>query len=341
MMRTAELAALVGGTCEGPGDRQITGVASLVEAGPGDISFFHNSRYASRLATTKAGAVLVPPDQGGRPDGACWIRVANPSAAFGEVVARFAPPRPTVTWGVHSRAVVEEGASFDAAKVSIGPGAVVSRGVSVGDGSVVGANVFLGEGVRVGRDCRLHAGVSVREHCLIGNRVIIHSNAVIGSDGFGFEMVDGHHQKIEQVGIVQIDDDVEIGAGSTIDRARFGRTWIGEGTKIDNLVMVGHNVVIGKHCILVAQCGVAGSTVLGDHVVLAAQSGVTGHLRLGDGVVLMARGGALKDLEQPGYYMGFPAGPAAEVRREMVMARQVPSILKRLKRLEEPPAPGT
>lgn len=341
MIRCAELAALVGGVCDGPDDREITGVASLVEAGPGDVSFFHNPRYASQLARTRAGVVLVPEGQEGRPEDACWIRVANPSAAFGDVVARFTPPQPEVRWGVHPRAAVEEGARFDAGKVAIGPGAVVSRGVVIGEGCIIGANAYLGENVTLGAACRLHPGAAVYANCRLGNRVVLHANSVVGSEGFGYEMIDGRHRKIDQVGIVQIDDDVEIGSCSTIDRARFGRTWIQEGTKIDNLVQVAHNVVIGKHCILVAQTGVAGSTVIGDYSILAAQSGVGGHLRLGEKVVLMARGGATKDLPEPGYYLGFPAAPVAEARREMVVARRIPSILQRLKRLEEPPASET
>jgi UDP-3-O-[3-hydroxymyristoyl] glucosamine N-acyltransferase len=277
----------------------------------------------------------------GLPAGPCYLRVADPSAAFERVVARFAPPQPAFVPGVHPRAVVAAEVGLDPAAVSVGPGAVVSRGCVLGAGTVVGANVWLGENVQIGRDCVIHANVSIRENCRLGDRVILHCNSVVGADGFGFEMTPQGHRKIDQVGIVQIDDDVEIGAGTTIDRARFGRTWIGAGTKIDNQVMIGHNCVIGKHCIIVAQCGLSGSSILGDHVTLAAKVGVAGHVRIASGVVVMGASGVTKDLAEPGYYLGFPAAPVQEARRVMAAQRSLPGLLARVKKLETsggPPA---
>jgi UDP-3-O-[3-hydroxymyristoyl] glucosamine N-acyltransferase len=187
----------------------------------------------------------------------------------------------------------------------------------------------------VGEHCRLHAKVAIREGCLLGNRVVIQPGAVIGSDGFGFELVDGRHQKIEQRGIVQIDDDVEIGANTTIDRARFGRTWIGEGTKIDNLVQIGHNVRIGKHSIIVALTGIAGSAVIGDYVVIAAQSGVAGHLQIGDQSTFAARSGVTKSLPGGQIYAGYPAMPADKHRKMTVLQRRLERFQQQLTALEK------
>lgn len=342
MARLDELAALVGAEPTGPGDREITGVASLAEAGPGDISFFHNPKYLHQLATTAAGAVLVPSalDPATFPAGPVYLRVANPSHAFAVVVARFQPPPPAPAFGVHPRAIIEDASGFDPGSVAIGPGAVVSQGVTIGAGTVVGANVFLGPGVTVGENCRFHAGVVVQANCRIGHRVILQPSVVIGGDGFGYEMVDGRHVKIDQVGIVQIDDDVEIGAGTTIDRARFGRTRIGEGTKIDNQVQIAHNVVIGKHCVIVSQTGIAGSTILGDHVTLAAKAGVAGHLRICDHAVVMGDANVTKNITEPGYYMGFPAIPAADARRQTAATRLLPELLNRVRKLEKSSAPS-
>lgn len=323
MMLTREVAALVKGICQGPEDRPLTGVAALDTAGPGDISFFHNPRYAGDLAATQAGAVLVPEDYAPLPGQTCAIRVANPSMAFAEVVACFAPPARPPEPGVHPASHVAEGVRFDPDKVCIAAGACIGRDTIIGDGTVIAPNAVIGDAVTIGADCLIHVNASVREHCRLGDRVIIHANAVIGSDGFGYEMVDGVHRKIEQVGHVVIGNDVEVGAGTTIDRARFGRTEVGEGTKIDNLVQIAHNVVIGRHCILVSQCGIAGSARLGDYVTVAAQAGVAGHVRIGDKVVLMGRAGAIKDITEPGYYMGFPAVPARQAKREIVAVRKL------------------
>lgn len=326
-MKIRELAEMVGGETSGDDGREVSGVASLHEAGPTDISFFHNARYLGQLGKTRAGAILIPPGLESLPQGPLFITVENPSAAFGKMVQHFAPPARESVWGIHPAANIAESAVLNPAAVSIGPGAVVEADAVLGDGSRIGPNAYIGAGTRLGCDCVVHANAVVYQDCLIGDRVIIHSSAVIGGDGFGFDMVDGRHVKVPQLGIVQIDDDVEIGAGTTIDRARFGRTWIGEGTKIDNQVMIGHNCVIGKHCILVAMCGIAGSTVLGDYVTIAAQAGVAGHLRICDRAVVMARAGVMKDITTPGYYMGFPARPMRDAKLELVALKRLPAMI--------------
>jgi UDP-3-O-[3-hydroxymyristoyl] glucosamine N-acyltransferase len=199
---------------------------------------------------------------------------------------------------------------------------------------VIHAGVFVGRATRIGAGCTLHANSVVRERCVIGDRVIIHCNAAIGSDGFGYQLVDDRHAKIEQVGVVQIDDDVEIGACTTIDRARFGRTWIGEGTKIDNLVQIGHNVVIGKHCIICGQVGISGSTHVGDHVTMAGQVGAAGHLKISDRAVFLAKAGVIRDILEPGVYIGHPAINANEGRKSLLLTARLPELADRIKQLE-------
>ena len=326
----------------------ITGFASLLEARPGDLSFFSDKRYLQRLAETHASVVLIPPDWTRLPAGVLGLAVANPSDSFEKIVDRYGfHPTPMVR-GVHPTAVVAEGVLADATKVAIGAHAVIESGAQIGEDVEIGAGSYVGHGVIVGPGTKLHANVTVQEGCTLGKNVTLHSGCVIGADGFGYQFVRGRHRKIRQAGIVQIDDDVEIGAGSTIDRARFGRTWIGEGTKIDNLVQIGHNVVLGKHCIVVAGTGIAGSAHLGDYVVIAAQSGVAGHVVIGAQCTIAARGGVTKDLPPgPAQYMGFPAAPAAEEKRRLAATRRLPDLLARVKRLEalhgvkEEPEPAT
>ncbi|MGV3661236.1 MAG: UDP-3-O-(3-hydroxymyristoyl)glucosamine N-acyltransferase [Prosthecobacter sp.] len=333
-----KLAELVGGDLAvGAPEAVITGLNSIVDAGPGDITFLGNTRYLSALKTTRAAAALVPADLDGieAPAGLALIRVANPTFAFSSVIRWFGPPSLEFAPGVHSTAVVASSVVFDAQTVSIGPHVVVEDGVTLGEGTILHAGVYIGRGARLGADCVVHANTVIKDRCVIGNRVIIHSGTVIGTDGFGYELVKGRHQKIEQVGIVQIDDDVEIGSCSTIDRARFGRTWIGEGTKIDNLVQIAHNCVVGKHCIIVAQVGVSGSTRLGDNVTLGGQVGVVGHLELGDGVMVLAKSAVTKSLPAAGAYVGYPARPLMEGRKMMALPARIPDLIDRLRELEK------
>lgn len=331
-----KLAELVGGRLlAGSPDLPLTGLNSITEAAPGEITFLGNPRYAPALATSRAAAVLVPADFAGDAGDKGLIAVENPTLAFSSVIRHFGPERRAVPYGVHPSAVIEPGARFDPAQVSIGPGCYLGAGVSLGRGTIVHAGCSLGDGVVLGEDCVLHPQVVIRERCVLGSRVIIHSGAVIGSDGFGYETVEGRHQKIEQVGIVQIDDDVEIGSCTTIDRARFGRTWIGEGTKIDNLVQIGHNCVLGKHCIIVSQTGISGSTRLGDYVTMGGQVGVAGHLEIASRVLLLAKSGVTKSIREPGAYTGYPARPLMEGRKILTYPARVPELLERVKKLEQ------
>ncbi|WP_395715406.1 UDP-3-O-(3-hydroxymyristoyl)glucosamine N-acyltransferase [Prosthecobacter sp.] len=331
----SDLATLVGGTLmNGDPDQEITGFASLKEAVAGDLSFFHDTRYNERLLKTNASAVLVPADYAELPPQAAYIAVADPSRSFELIVETYGfQPAPFVA-GVHASAVIASTVKFDPARVAIGPYAVIEDGVELADGVEIGAGCFVGRNARIGSNSKLFANSTVHAECSLGSDVILHSGVVIGADGFGYEFSQGRHRKVRQAGIVQIDNDVEIGAGSMVDRARFGRTWIGEGTKIDNLVQIGHNVVIGKHCIIVACTAIAGSAVIGDYVVIAAQVGIAGHVTVGSRSTLAARCGVTRDLPAGGKYLGFPAAPAVEEKRRMAGVKSLPQLVARVKDLE-------
>lgn len=334
-MTLNELANRVGGTIlRGSPHLELTGMASLADANPGDISFLGNEKYHSQFQKTRASAVLVAPGTEGGPEGAALVSVENPTLAFAEVVRHFAPrPRPFAA-GVDPRACIDPEASFDASKVRIHAGAVVMAGAVIGDGTEIFPNAVIGYDVRVGRDCRILANVTIREGCKLGDRVVLQPGAVIGSDGYGYEFSNGRHVKIEQVGIVEIGDDVEIGANTTVDRARFGRTIIGEGTKIDNLVQIGHNCVIGNHCLIVALCGISGSTRLGNYVTCAGQVGMVGHVSVGDKAVLTARTGVTSHLDGGVVYAGNPAQPMRDEMKLRALTRRLPKLTERVESLE-------
>jgi UDP-3-O-[3-hydroxymyristoyl] glucosamine N-acyltransferase len=320
----------------GSSQTRITGFASLLEARVGDLSFFSDVRYQERLAKTRASAVLVPEEWTFLPPNVACLKVENPSLAFEKVVDRYGWQPEPFTPGIHTSAVVGNCPSTNLDKIKVGANAVIEDGVEIGDGSEVGAGCFIGRNVVMGTDCKLFANSTVHHDCVLGDRVILHSGVVIGADGFGYEFKAGRHRKIRQSGIVQLDSDVEIGAGSMVDRARFGRTWIGEGTKIDNLVQIGHNTIIGKHCIIVALSGISGSCTVGDYVVLAAQSGVAGHVNIGAQCMVGARSVVMRDLPAGrAEYLGFPAGPAKEEKRRMAVDQQLPKLLQRIRKLEQ------
>jgi UDP-3-O-[3-hydroxymyristoyl] glucosamine N-acyltransferase len=334
LQELAELteAKLLPGTVPLP--ETIEGFADLMSATETDVSFYGNAAYLPKVRKTKAAAVFVPHDFD-EPMASARLIVENPSVAFAIAVDQLSLPLHKFEAGIHPSAQVHPTAQVDTSTVCIDAGAVIAEGVCVGAGSYIGQGVSLDRGVSLGDSCQILANASIREHCLLGHRIIVQPGAVIGSDGFGFEMVDGRHQKIEQRGIVQIDDDVEVGANATIDRARFGKTWIQEGTKIDNLVQIGHNARIGKHCIVVALTGIAGSAIIGDHVVIAAQSGVAGHLEIGSKSTLAARSGVTKSLPGGQIYAGYPAMPAEKHRKITVMQRRLEKMQDRISSLEK------
>ena len=331
-MTLREIATLSGGELLGDGAIEITGAASLAEATTNEISFFANPKYTVQLRKTQASAVFVPLDFS-ETTLAAQVRVANPSKAFEQVVLKLAPKPIAFTPGIHPTAIVDPSTKL-AARVSIQAHAVIEPGASIGEDTVIGPGTYVGHETSIGASCRIYPNVTIRERTRIGSRVIIHSGAVIGADGFGFEFASGRHEKIQQLGIVQIDDDVEIGANTTIDRARFGRTWIQEGVKIDNLVQVAHNVVIGKHSIIVAQCGISGSTRVGERVTMAGQVGIVGHVEIADGTVIAAQSGVSKDL-RGGTWFGYPATPIAEAKQQIAWVHRLGKLFARVKAIEK------
>jgi UDP-3-O-[3-hydroxymyristoyl] glucosamine N-acyltransferase len=327
-----ELAALCGGELRGDPALEIDGAASLSEAVAGEITFYADPRYLARLRQTRASAVFVALDFSGQ-TAAAQIRVANPSKAFEQVVLKLAPKPIAFTPRIHPTAVVDPTAKIGSG-ISIQPHAVIESGATIGDNAVIGAGSYIGHESIIGASCLIYANVTIRERTRIGARAIIHSGAVIGADGFGFEFVEGRYQKIPQLGIVQIDDDVEIGANTTIDRARFGRTWIQEGVKIDNLVQIAHNVIIGKHSIIAAQTGISGSTRVGEKVMMAGQVGVIGHLTIEDNTIIAAQSGISKDLPG-GAWFGSPAVPLPEAKRQIAWIHRLGKLFDRVKAIEK------
>ncbi len=330
-----ELAQLIGKEISGDAERVFSGINSLDKAEVGEISFLGNPRYAPQLPETKASLVLVPEGEFSAPEGCLLVQVENPSASFSKVIDYFQKEANEVAPGVACGAIVADDAQFDALSVTISAGVIIGSGVRIGPRTIIEPGVVLGRNVQIGADCILHMNSSVRERCVLGDRVILQPGAVVGSDGFGFELVDGRHQKVPQVGIVELEDDVEIGSNSCIDRARFGKTLIGEGTKVDNLVQVAHNVETGKHCLLVSQSGVAGSSQLGNYVTVAAQAGVGGHIEIGDQVILAGRAGATKSVPNAGVYMGFPARPMAKEQRKMASLARLPRLIEEVRSLKK------
>ena len=327
-----EVATTSGGELIGDPSLQITGAASLVEATAGEISFFGNRKYIGLLRKTRASAVFVPTDFA-ESIGAAQIRVANPTKAFEQVVLKFAPKPITFPPGIHASAVVDPSARLGE-RVSVQPHAVIEAGTTIGDDTIIGAGSYIGHETVIGSACLIYPLVTIRERSCIGSRVTIHSGAVIGADGFGFEMIDGRQQKIQQLGIVQIDDDVEIGANTTVDRARFGRTWIQQGVKIDNLVQIAHNVVIGKNSVIVAQTGISGSTRVGERVTIAGQVGIVGHVEIADGSIIAAQSGVSKSVPG-GVWFGYPAGPIDEIKQQIAWIRSLGKLFARVKEIEK------
>ena len=326
-----ELAEYLGGELKGDGSVRVSGVAGLDEAQAGQISFLANPKYAAKVATTAAGAVLLPP--GADCHGKNAIILANPYLGFAKLVTLFYV-RPPQVKGVMPGAFVGADVTMGV-DVTVYPGAFVGDGVRLGDRVVLFPGAAVYDGVEIGSDTVLHANVSVRERCRIGSRVTIHNGTVVGSDGFGYAPDGAGHYKIPQVGIVIIEDDVEIGANTTIDRAALGATVIRKGAKIDNLVQIAHNCVIGAHSVIVSQVGVSGSTKLGEFVTLGGQVGVAGHINIGDRVMVGAKSGIHNDIPAGQVYSGYPAMPHKQWLKAAMATPKIPEMRKTIIELEK------
>jgi UDP-3-O-[3-hydroxymyristoyl] glucosamine N-acyltransferase len=330
-MTLEQIASLVGGRLEGDGDILITGLNGIEEAQPGELVFVRDARYAALLPNTLASAVLLSELPEDCPVPA--VVVDNPDVAFLMVLQHFGEEQAAHPVGVHPSAHVSESA-FLGVNVSLGPGVCIEDDAVIGDNTVLYANVYVGRGSQLGADCVVYPNVVIREMCTLGERCILHSGAVIGSDGFGFAPFGGRWIKVPQVGRVVIGDDVELGSCTCVDRATFGETRIGNGTKIDNLCQVAHNVQIGEHCVMAGMSGVAGSARLGNQVRVGANSGIVGHLKIGDGATIAVRSGVTSSVEAGRTVSGFPSLDHAEQKRVMVAQRRVPELLRRVKELE-------
>lgn len=329
MKTLKELAELIGGTVVGDGDVEIHRVAGIDSAKPGEITFLANPKYLPLLQSTQASAVMVTP--GVEAPGVSLLVCSNPYLAFAKVLTALHVTKPECR-GIMEGAYVDPEAKI-ADGVTIYPGCVIGKNVSVGSGTTLYPGVLLYDNVTVGEDCLIHAGTVVREGCRIGNRVIVQPKAVIGSDGFGFAPDGSSYFKIPQVGIVVIEDDVEIGANCCLDRAALGETRIGRGTKLDNLVQIAHNVKIGADSIIVAQVGIAGSTQIGKHCTLGGQVGVAGHIKVGDNTMVGAQSGIAGN--QPGgeIISGTPAIPHRDWLRASKSFAKLPEMRKEIKKL--------
>jgi len=328
----ADLARVSGGSLCGDGSLEVRGIAELDKALPGDITYAVDRRYAARLEGSMAGAAIVPATMKGLK--LPHIVSQNPYLAFARVLALFTPVWRRFGPTRHPSAIVAPDAIIGR-DVHLGACAVISDEARLGDRVIIEAGVVVGRGVTICDDSHISSGSVIHDGCFLGSRVRIHSGTVIGSDGYGFVTEDEEHHKIPQLGIVVIEDDVEIGACVTIDRATIGQTRIGKGTKIDNLVQIGHNTRIGPHCLLVAQVGISGSTTIEASCRFAGQSGTSGHLTVGRGSTLAARAVATRDLAPGSFVLGFPAQPHKEELRVQAAARRVPDLLKRIRVIEE------
>ena len=338
-MKLGEIAALIGAAVgETEGEIEIRRVAKIEEAAAGDITFLANPKYLKYLSSTAASAVILGRhvDVPARQTTIALLRVDDPYGAFLRALVALEPSPDPVPPGIHPTAVIDPTAALGH-EVRVGAHAVVGPGCQLGDHVMLGHGVVLGEGVTIGPESLLHHRVTVRERCRIGARVIVQSGAVIGSDGFGFApRADGTYEKIPQTGIVVIEDDVEIGANTTIDRATIGETVIGRGAKLDNLIQIAHNVVVGDHTVIAAQTGVSGSTRLGRNCIIAGQVGFVGHIEIADRTTIAAQSGVHKSVAKPGETLfGYPAHPHRQSLRMQGALTQLPDLLATVRELQQ------
>ncbi len=331
MITLREIAALVGGELSGDGDIRITSVSDISEANSTQLTFVSEEKHLEAAAASKAAAFIIK--RGLKLPGRAFVEVGSAHLAIAKVLEKISS-KPTYPKGVHHSAVVSRHARLGK-DVSIMPFTVIEDGAEIGDETVIMPFTYVGKDTKIGRNCLLYAGVTVRERITIGNNVIIHGGAVIGADGFGYtKQENGHYYKIPQVGTVVIEDDVEIGANSCIDRAMLSKTIIGRGTKIDNLVQIAHNVTIGEDCIFAAGSAVAGTCEIKKGVVLAGQVGVADHVTIGENTVVLAQSGVSKDIPDNKVYWGYPADEVKSAWRALAELRRMPVLIEKVKNLE-------
>lgn len=329
----AELADKVGGSVDRDGSVVISGVNTIEAAGEGELSFVANKKYAQFIAGTGASALVLDLKTPG--ENLPTLRHKNPYLTFARIIDLLYPIARRVEPGIHPTAVVSKEATVGTS-AGVGPLCSIGPGSSIGDNSQLMANVFIDENVSIGKNCLFHPGVRILRNAIIGDNVILHPGVVIGSDGFGFaENSDGPRKKIQHVGWVEIENDVEIGSNCTVDRGALGPTRIGEGTKIDNLCQIAHNVQTGKGCLIISQVGISGSTKLGDGVIVAGQAGIIGHLNIGNDAIVAAQSGVAKDIPPGTMVLGSPARDMMESKRIEAALGRLPDLLKRVRALEK------
>ncbi|MGC8777217.1 MAG: UDP-3-O-(3-hydroxymyristoyl)glucosamine N-acyltransferase [Candidatus Caldatribacteriaceae bacterium] len=332
-MRLQEICEIVGGLLQGDPDFEVRGVKEPQEAGPSDLVFLYHPRFTKTVQTSASLAVVLKKDFEVDLPGKSRILVDNPRYAFVKLVPYFFESAPPAS-GIHPQALIHPRATLQEG-VAVGAFSVIEEGAQIGEGTIIFPQVYVGKNVVIGRQCLLYPQVVIRENCLLGDRVILHSGVVIGADGFGYEWHEGGYLKIPHVGRVVIEDDVEIGANATVDRATLGVTRIGRGSKIDNLVTVAHNVRIGRNVVIAAQSGIAGSARVGDGVVMGGQSGVVDHCEVPEGVRVAGRAVIVSRVEKGSMVSGFPAQDHQKELRERALVRKLPEIWQRLKTVEE------
>ena len=333
-MKLGEIAERIGSELHGDGSIEIIGVAGIKEAREGEITFFANPRYEEFLQSTRASAVILASNGETGNHGKALLFNPNPYLAFLKTIEIFSPRDHDKPRGIHPTAVIGDDVHLGN-DITVGPSVVIENGCSIGDGTKLLPGTYVGFRSTVGRDCLVYPNVTIREDTTIGNRVIIHSGTVVGGDGFGFTKTGDLHMKVPQIGGVLIEDDVEIGSNVTIDRATTGMTKIGKGTKIDNLVQIAHNVVIGECSIIVAQVGISGSTEIGNGVTLAGQAGIVGHIKIGDGAMIGAQSGVTNNIPAGSRVSGYPAREHSLSKRIYIAMTRLPKMLKHLGKLDD------
>jgi len=329
--KLGELAGLLKARLDGDGETVINGINGINEAGPGDLTFVHNPKYAGAIATTKAAAIILDEesDSGNRPA----LRTSQPYLSFALALKVFAPDQ-NLPKTIDDLAFVSPDARLGD-NVGVGPFAVIDKGAKIGARTTVGAGSYIGTGVTIGEDCIIYPNVTIREYCTLGDRVIIQPGVVIGGDGFGFAPTPEGISKVPQIGAVSIADDVEIQANACIDRGTINDTVIERSVKVDNLVQLAHNVQIGENTMIASQTGIAGSTIIGKRCIFGGQVGLVGHIKVDDDVTFGAQAGVIKDMKGPEIYWGTPARPLAKIKRTEAYVNQLEKLVKRVKELEK------